>query len=358
MWNRRVCNARCTRCGAFKCELGQEPTPDLFVAHLVEAFREVWRVLRDDGICWVNLGDTYIAETRGAGGRGKQHTNRGSALRNRAGRVPDGLKPKDLALVPFRFALAMQAAGWYCRSVAPWLKSNAFPESVKDRPAVTLEQWMMFSKGDSYYYDPEAVKLPLAEETSRRARRGRSAEHKWAAGGQSLSNSASGGACATGRSRRSSDPWYESLESLAAAGRGHMGMVTGPDGTPLGFDFPTTPYKGDHYAAYSPRLVEPMILSSTPDGCCPLCLTPWRRVVEPDAVHGPTRWEKRCSCLGQEMVPATVFDPFTGVASTAIAALALGRRFVGSEIKPEYVQQGHDRIAQWRASRAPARLAV
>jgi DNA modification methylase len=165
-------------CGAWRGELGLEPTPGLFVAHLLMIFREVKRVLRSDGICFVNLSDSYVSNSKGAG---QENTFRPSISRvqgcysGRAG----GLKPKSLMLVPQRFAIAMQDDGWIVRSQIAWCKTSAMPESVRDRPTSAWEPIWMFSKSRSYFYDADAVRQPAAIRTLTETRTPHSAAAGW-----------------------------------------------------------------------------------------------------------------------------------------------------------------------------------
>ena len=323
---RTVPNAKCLRCGAFSCELGQEPTPDMYVEHLVQVFREVKRVLRDDGVLWVNLGDTYCTETRGAGGAGKQHSNRGSVLADRRRHRPDGMKPKDLTGIPFMFAFAMRDYGWFWRSTAPWVKASAMPDPAKDRPGVAVEYWMMFSKASAYFYDADAVRLPPAPQRP----------------GEVQLDQAD-----AGRNRRNCDWWFESVAALADRGTRRLGMITNEDGMPVGFDFANPGFAGDHHATFPVPMIVPIVSCATSaGGCCAHCGAPYRRLEGASATACP--WVQDCGCNGPRTVPCTVYDPFTGAASTAIAALTLGRRFVGTEINGDYVLQGHRRVAEWR----------
>ncbi len=140
-------------------QLGLEPTPDEYVTGMVNVFREVRRVLRDDGTVWLNLGDSYV--TTSGGGQQVAQTNTGAGLA--ADRVPAhraGLKPKDLCGIPWRVALALQADGWWLRQDIIWHKPNPMPESVTDRPTKAHEYIFLLSKGPRYYYDHEAVKEP------------------------------------------------------------------------------------------------------------------------------------------------------------------------------------------------------
>src|SRR3990172_4550060 len=138
----------CLKCGAWRGQLGLEPTIDLYVKHIVAIFREVRRVLRDDGTCWINLGDCYSGG-KGEGGNSKGdehgqefHGNRGNT----------GLKPKDMVGMPWRVAFALQADGWWLRSAIIWSKLNPMPESTTDRPTSSYEHVFLLAKAERYFY--------------------------------------------------------------------------------------------------------------------------------------------------------------------------------------------------------------
>lgn len=145
-------------------QIGLEPSPEAFVATLVGVFREVRRVLREDGTCWLNLGDSYSAGGNGIGS-GKQLTNVGSRMPRKV--APDGLKPKDLVGIPWRVAFAMQADGWYLRSDIIWAKPNPMPESVTDRPTKAHEYVFLLTKAARYAYNAEAIREAYAPSTLR-----------------------------------------------------------------------------------------------------------------------------------------------------------------------------------------------
>ena len=157
----------CAKCGARRIDqqIGLEPTPEAYVARLVEIFREVRRVLRDDGTLWLNLGDSYATGTgsaRVAGGDcfGKANSivDSGDFPACQPNRMPiPGLKPKDLVGIPWRVAFALQADGWYLRSDIIWHKSNPMPESVRDRPTKAHEYLFLLAKSKRYYYDAEKI---------------------------------------------------------------------------------------------------------------------------------------------------------------------------------------------------------
>jgi len=256
-------------------QMGAEPTPDEFVAALVEVFREVRRVLRDDGTVWLNLGDSYNAYNgnRGAssGGANKNSHRVMPQLPKGSGLTTPDLKLKDLIGIPWRAAFALQADGWYLRQDIIWHKPNPMPESVRDRCTKAHEYIFLLSKSPKYYYDQGAVKEP---EVCGRQRG--PAEHPDAK--STNGNSGLGRRKSTGmRNRRS------------------VWTVT------------TRPYKGAHFAAFPPDLIQPCILAGCPEG-------------------------------------GTVLDPFGGSGTTAGVALAHGRNAVLCELSPEYAALVPERI--------------
>jgi DNA modification methylase len=149
---------------AMTCGLGEESTPEAYIGHMILVMREMWRVLRDDGTCWVNLGDSYAqSEVRNRQGQSTGTIGDKSRARialHETGRVlHHTLKPKDLCLIPARFALAAQADGWYVRSAITWCKGNPMPESVRDRPAKATEMIYLLAKSQRYFYDSHAVRV-------------------------------------------------------------------------------------------------------------------------------------------------------------------------------------------------------
>jgi len=153
----------CSLCGGWRGALGLEPTVEMFVAHIVAVFREVWRVLRDDGTLWLNFGDSFAGSGKGTGRKkqpgeasAKQLTNAGSWLDQRTD--VGNLKPKDLIGIPWRIAFALQADGWYLRSAITWCKGSPMPESVTDRPAKATEQVFLLAKSPRYFFDNEALR--------------------------------------------------------------------------------------------------------------------------------------------------------------------------------------------------------
>ncbi|MCC6735369.1 MAG: site-specific DNA-methyltransferase [Bauldia sp.] len=136
-------------------QIGHEPTLPAFIERLRAVFAEARRVLRDDGVLWLNIGDGYTSGNRGW--RAPDKKNRARAMETRPA-TPAGLKPKDLLGIPWRLAFALQDDGWYLRADIIWNKPNAMPESVQDRPTRSHEYMFMFSKSEAYYYDRVAVR--------------------------------------------------------------------------------------------------------------------------------------------------------------------------------------------------------
>ncbi len=153
----------CLHCNAWRGALGLEPAPDLYVAHLVEVMREVHRVLRDDGTCWVNLGDSYASTPQV-----DSHADPKAPRRVPGGRCrTNTLKPKDLVGIPWRVAFAFQADGWWLRSDIIWNKPNCMPESVTDRPTRAHEYVFLLSKSARYFYDADAIRERTGNEMAR-----------------------------------------------------------------------------------------------------------------------------------------------------------------------------------------------
>ena len=156
---------KCPKCGAIRKDnqLGMEDTPEEFVDNLVKVFREIKRVLRDDGTVWLNLGDSYaMSSIRGGNkkfsGNVGAHNHYEKSIKKGKRKIPNGLKPKDLIGIPWRVALALQQDGLYLRQDIIWHKPNPMPESVKDRCTKAHEYIFLFSKSPKYYFDNEAIK--------------------------------------------------------------------------------------------------------------------------------------------------------------------------------------------------------
>ena len=324
-------------------QIGLESSPAEYVARLVEVFRAVGRVLRDDGTLWLNLGDSY----NGSGGAGGDYGPGG--VREGQPRYPgkrvSGLKPKDLIGIPWRVVFALQDDGWYFRQRIAWCKKAPMPESVQDRPTSAVEDIFLLTKRAQYFYDAVAV-AEVAD--------------KGAAG----STFTGGKTGVNGQGRVSQ---AERTETGARNMRNFW--LLGPD-----------PYPDAHFATYPREIPRRAILAGTSArGCCPVCGAPWVRVVEREfhrqddvsaekaakgsvkgldnsngwgdvprgSVSVSTRdWSPSCNCGVVYAVPCTVLDPFLGSGTTVAVAQTLGRDGIGVELNPAYVELAHKRIGK------------
>jgi len=339
----------CQICGAWRGQLGMEPTPALFVAHLVEVFEEVRRVLRPDGVIFVNLGDSYA----GGGRAGKnpeyqaKHTMFGKPAQHKETfgvpmAAPEGLKAKDLVGIPWRVALGLQDAGWYLRSDIIWEKSACMPESVRDRCTRSHEYIFMLAHPDSkgrYSYDQEAIK----EETS----------GLW-------------------NTHKKINPKLEAVRHGTAQSGGtapRLDVDRRTRNKRTVWTVNPKPYPGAHFACWPEALVEPMILAGTSAyGCCSKCLAPWTRVIEKgdlvssdgscSTMDQATRirksrgWEPTCKC-DAPVQPCTVLDIFSGSATTGAVAMRLGRDYIGTDLQPDYLDLAVARLEDRAAPKAP-----
>ena len=291
------CEDVCPKCGAQKADeqIGNEETLDEYIDNLVAIFREVRRVLADTGILLLDLGDSYAGSGKGVMGDGsivggaKQQTNWGSmegSIKHYP--VPNGLKPKDLMLVPFRVAMALQSDGWWLRNVIPWIRRNPMPGSQNDRPTNSTEYIFLLAKSQQYFFDMEAVKRPTADASLRRAKRAVSGKHKNTDGapGQTPHTLAQSrehgeGEADSMRSLREYDFFFDSLEYILEDG----GQMLLCDDDPLALVVNTKGYKGEHYAVFPELLAEICVKFGTSVvGSCPKCNAPWQRVVDRKAM--------------------------------------------------------------------------
>jgi DNA modification methylase len=266
-------------------QIGLEATPDAFVAEMVAVFREVRRVLRDDGTLWLNLGDSYAGSGKYSAGSpshlwgSKQSTNAASA--GLAMPIPKGLKGKDLIGIPWRVAFALQADGWYLRQDIIWSKPNPMPESVTDRCTKAHEYLFLLSKSPRYFYDAKAIAENAEGTAFKRAQREATADRVYSGGVGHEGRNDSGKSCIA--------------NSKETRNRRSVWEVT------------TQPFSEAHFAAFPPALIEPCILAGCPKG-------------------------------------GTVLDPFAGAGTTGMVADRCQRNAILIELNAEYATMTKDRL--------------
>jgi site-specific DNA-methyltransferase (cytosine-N4-specific) len=318
-------------------QIGLEPTPEEYVATIVDVFREVRRVLADHGTCWINLGDSYAGSWGNQGRKDERGTQRpinGPMIQpldsrypqkeSNTGAVPVGLKPKDLVGIPWRVAFALQADGWYLRSDIVWSKPNPMPESVTDRPTKSHEYVFLLTKRSRYFFDNEAVREPHGGRPS-----GNSARFIPPTG-HSIPNDHRGRSVPWSPPASEPDPSVPTLGDLppeaprGADGRRQThvekgnGSIQHRDGDRWPnegrnvrsvWEIPTQPYPEAHFATYPEKLVERCLLAGCPSG-------------------------------------GIVLDPFLGSGTTAVVARRLGRKCIGVELNREYAELVSRRTSQ------------
>ena len=344
-------------------QIGLEETPEQYVNRLVDVFREVWRVLRADGIMFLNLGDSYAGSWGNYGAREGRQRGRISERWHRpayedpragwAGLPPTAkpspdLKPKDLVGIPWLVAFALRADGWYLRSDIIWNKPNPMPESVTDRPTKAHEYIFLLSKSPKYYYDAEAVK-----------------------------EEASGRSCGNRTYKYDGLKGHETKQGiLAVADKEYHARNRRTVWT-----IATQPFPEAHFATFPQALVEPCILAGTSEKACPKCGAPWERVVEkertfesgsgrsgnlPNGKHGlglqgggatvdirrgpvvhttTIGFQPTCTCPDNDGSGAcVVLDPFGGSGTVSLVAKRLGRGSIYIDLNPEYLQMALKRM--------------
>lgn len=299
-----ACGNFCSKCSAWRGSLGLEPTPELYVFHIVQVFREVKRVLKDDGTVWLNLGDSYASGKGtcynpggGPSSLGKERKEAGAHPLDRGNKSTldaSGLKPKDLIGIPWRVAFALQSDGWYLRQDIIWAKPNPMPESVTDRCTKSHEYIFLLTKSARYFYDAEAIKESLAESTLADSRNS-TGRHTQGKNYSKYFNDES-----PDNAGADKPSWYRQKTFVnSESGRNRRSVWT----------ITTKPFKEAHFATFPPEIPE-------------ICIKAGSRIGD------------------------TILDPFAGACTTGVVAEKLGRKFVGIELNPEYVTMGDKRIYQ------------
>jgi DNA modification methylase len=285
----------CKKCGAKRIDyqIGLEETSEQYVQSLVNIFREVRRVLKDDGTLWLNLGDSYAGGGGGNYGNGINVTSHQSNPSHLNNATKFGLKPKDLIGIPWMVAFALRADGWYLRQDIIWHKPNPMPESVTDRCTKAHEYIFLLSKSQKYYYDVEAIQEEASSESKARLLRGVSETHKNVNGapGQTPHSLAKPRTRQFGASKQ---------EGTMRNDEGNMFVDNGKRNKRSVWTVTTKPFKDAHFATFPEKLIKPCILAGAPEG-------------------------------------GIVLDPFSGSGTTLIVANKLNRNAVGCELNPDYI---------------------
>ena len=326
-------------------QLGLEETPQKYVANMVQVFREVKRVLRDDGTVWLNLGDSYSSGGRTTTTNQTVRGDKDYGVTRPA--VCKDIKPKDLVGIPWRVAFALQEDGWYLRQDIIWNKPNPMPESVKDRCTKSHEYIFLLSKSKNYYFDNESIKIKAINPNIL---------YKSYKSGKNIS---------------------EQKFNETKVGRNSI-LVGEKVQKRSVWTVTIKPYKESHFATYPPDLIEPCILAGCPDKVCKSCGTPYEKIYDSkkikrneldpkDSRYRPNNYEgaykdingkgdagynitnfvgykQQCNCTTKETEGGHVLDPFGGAGTTALVADRLGRNATLIELNKSYIDIINNRL--------------
>lgn len=381
-------------------QIGLEPTPAAFVATMVTVYREVRRVLKPSGTCWINLGDSYNSSSQNNHGKGGEIEHKHLAPKDGwAGHSPmlEGVKPKSLLMIPARVAIALQDDGWILRSEIVWAKPNPMPESVTDRPTKAHEMVYLLTKEPRYWYDAEAVREANSAGSIKRFGIGdNGSTRKW----DTANNKRDG--------RSDGTKSNEAFRDYVPVGRSARSVWT----------IPTEANGFAHFATFPQELVRRCVLAGCPAQVCEKCGKPWERVMSDERTLNPNRpqskralqlfeekgltqnhleaiqavgladvgrakvlmdgagantdqvqkladeaktalrgyyreftfgqrtplgFQPTCKC-GAASVPGICLDPFMGSGTTALVARSLGRHYIGCELNPAYIAIAKERL--------------
>ena len=363
---------KCSKCNSWKGQFGQEPTPTMFINHLVEICREVKRILKPSGSFYLNLGDSYAVGTE--------------KLKNLSEKESNWLKSKQLLMIPTRVAQALQEDGFILRNSLVWWKPNPMPTPIKDRYNNTYEYIFFLTKEPRYFFDIDAVRIPysipdeiksevmdisyLAKKVKRKSYKGKNKDVKTGASSV-LDNVAT--------LRKVADEYIKEHDLGEKNNKLIKEYFHSVAGNPLGktpgdvFEVTVQPFAEAHFAVFPPELVRRPIIASCPERVCMSCGTPWtyetitevehnrenKRTdakVRPDGLERvPNDWEpkqvlghewkKNCDC-DSEYAPGIVLDIFNGSGTTCEVAKKLRRRYIGFDINPEYCEMARERVGK------------
>ena len=324
-------------------QLGQEETPEEYVEKLVFIMRKVKRVLRKDGVCWLNIGDSYNSSSGFIRNKGKwkrKGREKGSADK-KVIKHPD-IKTKDLIGIPWSVAFALRKDGWYLRQDVIWSKKNTLPDGAKDRPCRAHEYIFQLTKSSKYFYDYFAIME--ASVSKRRS-------------GGGFGAKVQEGTFRMDQDRTFTDYGVRQKRSV--------------------WSYPVSRSGRDHYATYTIELINDCVASSVSEkGCCPKCRAPWKRklkkikvirensirdVVKNDIFDGSipkvnlqkeeyidklisTGWEPTCKCEIKETIPCLVLDPFNGSGTTGVVAHLKSANYVGIDLNKKYIKLSRERL--------------
>ena len=270
-------------------QIGRETTVEEYLDRLVQVFREVRRVLKKDGTCFVVIADSYA----GSGAKGNyadpKNPKGRKGQKQAINQKVRGYKSKDLMGIPWRLALLLREDSWYLRSDIIWYKENAMPETCRDRPTRSYEHIFLLTKSPKYYYDFDAMKEPVKEVSKRRYVRGRSEDNKYLNEDAGISIQNINKARKYGEYKGDNIPQFRNKRDI--------------------WTINTTSFRGNHYAAFPPKLAEICMIAGCPKG-------------------------------------GIVLDPFVGSGTVGMVALMKGRKYVGIELNEDYCKLARQRIKE------------
>lgn len=289
-------------------QIGLEQSPEEYIARLVAVFREVRRILRDDGTLWVNIGDSYCSTAPGT--MGDPHfvkecsEERRQAYKKFRPPTPSGMKPKDLIGIPWMLAFALRADGWYLHQDIIWAKPNPMPESVTDRCTKSHEYIFLLSKSPHYYFDAEAIAEPITESTAKRMAQDVDSQQ-----GSLRVPGKTNGPMKAVPPRYGGNKYTATPDVFSRTKSGNAYNYQPMRNKRDVWNVATKGFKEAHFAVFPEELIIPCVLAGCPEG-------------------------------------GTVCDPFTGSGTTGIVALENGRSFIGCELNPAYADMARRRISK------------